>query len=132
MACLKEEDRTLKPVVEMKAMLETGIAVHHSGLLPILKEIIELLFQVPLPPMLLISTSLPLCPFVLLLEPCVRLFLQEGIVKVLFATETFAMGVNMPARTVVFTQLQKWDGEQRRVKAHAAARGRSTLGLTEE
>lgn len=46
MSCLSEEDRVLKPVVEMKAMLQQGIAVHHSGLLPILKEIIELLFQV--------------------------------------------------------------------------------------
>ena len=27
--------------------------------------------------------------------------------KVLFATETFALGINMPARTVVFTSLQK-------------------------
>jgi hypothetical protein len=45
-SCLSEEDRVLKPVVEMKTMLQQGIAVHHSGLLPILKEIIELLFQV--------------------------------------------------------------------------------------
>ena len=32
----------------------------------------------------------------------------------LFATETFAMGLNMPARTVVFTTLRKWDGEEHR------------------
>ena len=31
--------------------------------------------------------------------------------RLLFATETFSMGVNMPARTVVFTSLTKWDGE---------------------
>ena len=31
--------------------------------------------------------------------------------RLLFATETFSMGVNMPARTVVFTSLRKWDGE---------------------
>jgi ATP-dependent RNA helicase DOB1 len=42
------------------------------------------------------------------------LALQEGFVKALFATETFAMGVNMPARTVVFTVLQKFDGESKR------------------
>ena len=35
--------------------------------------------------------------------------------QVLFATETFAMGLNMPARTVVFTALNKWDGEEHRV-----------------
>lgn len=32
----------------------------------------------------------------------------------LFATETFAMGVNMPARTVVFTAMKKYDGESHR------------------
>jgi antiviral helicase SKI2 len=47
------------------------VGVHHGGLLPILKEIVEILFS-------------------------------RGLIKVLFATETFAMGVNMPARTVVY------------------------------
>lgn len=54
--------------------------MHHGGLLPLLKEIVEILFQ-------------------------------EGFLKILFSTETFAMGVNMPARTVVFTSIQKYDGE---------------------
>ena len=53
--------------------------MHHSGLLPILKETIEILFQ-------------------------------EGLIKVLFATETFSIGLNMPAKTVVFTKVTKWDG----------------------
>lgn len=35
---------------------------------------------------------------------------SRGLVKVLFATETFAMGVNMPARTVVFDSIRKHDG----------------------
>lgn len=39
---------------------------------------------------------------------------QENLIKCLFATETFAMGLNMPARTVVFTQMTKWDGEETR------------------
>lgn len=60
-----------------------GFAIHHSGILPILKEIVELLFQ-------------------------------RGYVKILFATETFAMGVNMPARTVVFDDIEKFDGNERR------------------
>ena len=39
---------------------------------------------------------------------------QEGLIKVLFTTETFAMGLNMPARTVVFTNLKKYDGMEER------------------
>lgn len=40
----------------------------------------------------------------------VEILFSKGRVKVLFATETFAMGVNMPARTVVFESVQKHDG----------------------
>jgi ATP-dependent RNA helicase DOB1 len=40
--------------------------------------------------------------------------LQEGLIKVLFTTETFAMGLNMPARTVVFSSLKKFDGQAER------------------
>jgi superfamily II RNA helicase len=57
-------------------LLERGIAFHHSGVLPLLKEIVELLFV-------------------------------RGFIKVLFATETFAVGLNMPTRTVIFTSLEK-------------------------
>lgn len=39
---------------------------------------------------------------------------QEGLIKVLFTTETFAMGLNMPARTVVFSSLKKFDGQAER------------------
>ena len=35
----------------------------------------------------------------------------ECMLQALFATETFAMGLNMPARTVVFTAMSKFDGE---------------------
>jgi len=59
------------------------VVVHVSGLLPILKETIEILFG-------------------------------EGLLKVLYATETFAMGLNMPARTVLFTACRKFDGKERR------------------
>lgn len=80
---LSEEDKKLPQIENLLPLLRKGIGVHHSGLLPILKETIEILFQ-------------------------------EGLIKVLFATETFSIGLNMPARTVVFTQVTKWDGVSRR------------------
>lgn len=45
----------------------------------------------------------------LLKELIERLF-AAGLLKVLFATETLALGINMPARTVVVTELRKWNG----------------------
>ncbi|KAH7320821.1 rRNA-processing arch domain-containing protein [Stachybotrys elegans] len=76
---LSEQDRELPQIINLLPLLERGVGVHHSGLLPILKETIEILFQ-------------------------------ESLIKVLFATETFSIGLNMPAKTVVFTQVTKWDG----------------------
>lgn len=43
--CLNEEDRGLPAIELMLPLLQRGIAVHHSGLLPIIKELVELLFQ---------------------------------------------------------------------------------------
>jgi superfamily II RNA helicase len=57
-------------------LLERGVAFHHSGMLPLLKEIVELLFT-------------------------------RGFVKILFCTESLAVGLNMPARSVVFLGLEK-------------------------
>ena len=45
----------------------------------------------------------------------VEILFGRGLVKVLFATETFAMGVNMPAKSVVFNSIRKHDGKQFRV-----------------
>jgi len=64
----------------MVNLLMKGIAVHHSGIHPILREMIEFMFG-------------------------------EGYVQLLFATETFSAGINVPAKTVVFTGLQKFDGQ---------------------
>lgn len=80
MDVLNEEDRKLPQVQNLLPLLRRGIGIHHGGLLPILKETIEILFG-------------------------------EGLLKALFATETFAMGLNMPARTVVFTSSRKFDGK---------------------
>ena len=79
-ASLSDDDKHLPQVEHVLPLLKRGIGIHHSGLLPLLKEVIEILFG-------------------------------EGLVKVLFATETFAMGLNMPARTVVFTSIRKFDGK---------------------
>lgn len=44
----------------------------------------------------------------------IEILFGEGLVKVLFATETFAMGLNMPAKTVIFTGVRKFDGQGER------------------
>ena len=44
----------------------------------------------------------------------------RGLIRVLFSTETFAMGVNAPARAVVFQSLRKHDGTAFRRALHAA------------
>lgn len=44
-------------------------------------------------------------------QEIVEICFSRGLVKVLFATETFAMGVNMPARTVIFNGTRKHDGK---------------------
>jgi len=66
-------------VEEIKPFISKGIAYHHAGLLPTLKEIIERLFT-------------------------------TGLIKLIFTTETFALGVNMPARTCIFDTLSKYYG----------------------
>ncbi|XP_020281762.1 superkiller viralicidic activity 2-like 2 [Pseudomyrmex gracilis] len=77
---LNDEDKKLPQVTNLLPLLRRGIGIHHGGLLPILKETVEILFG-------------------------------EGLIKALFATETFAMGLNMPARTVLFTAPRKFDGK---------------------
>ncbi|RUS89106.1 hypothetical protein EGW08_003114 [Elysia chlorotica] len=103
---LKGSDKSLPQVLQLSDMLKRGLGVHHSGVLPILKEVVEMLFQ-------------------------------KGLVKILFATETFAMGVNMPARTVVFDTIRKHDGmsfrnllpgEYIQMAGRAGRRGLDTTG----
>ncbi len=63
----------------LRPFVERGIAYHHAGMLPTLKEIVERLFT-------------------------------SRLIKVIFTTETFALGINMPARSVVFDELRKFYG----------------------
>ena len=65
-----------------------------------------------------------------------RLF-EEGLVKVVFATETLALGINMPARCVVVEKLEKFDGtghvgltpgEFTQLTGRAGRRGIDTIG----
>lgn len=87
-------------------LLEKGIAIHHAGLMPVLREMIELLFE-------------------------------KGYIKLLFATETFAVGINMPTKTVIFTGLTKFNGstmrllyphEYTQMAGRAGRRGIDTVG----
>ncbi|KAH9905407.1 antiviral helicase [Xylariomycetidae sp. FL2044] len=105
-ARLRPEDRVLPQIIRLRELLSRGIAVHHGGLLPIVKEIVELLFA-------------------------------QTLVKVLFATETFAMGLNLPTRTVVFSGYRKHDGhsfrnllpgEYTQMAGRAGRRGLDTVG----
>lgn len=64
----------------LSSLIRRGIAIHHSGMVPVLREAVELMFAM-------------------------------GHVKLLLATETFAVGVNMPAKAVVFTSLTKRSNE---------------------
>ena len=80
---VRQEHLELPQIRLLMDFIERGIAFHHSGLIPFMKEIIEVL-------------------------------LKRGYIKLLFATETFSMGLNMPTRTVVFTQLSKFDGKENR------------------
>ncbi|MFT4260925.1 MAG: DEAD/DEAH box helicase [Candidatus Woesearchaeota archaeon] len=44
------------------------------------------------------------------LKEIVETLFSKGLIKVLFATETFSVGINMPAKTVVFDSMEKFDG----------------------
>lgn len=64
-------------------LLEKGIGIHHSGMIPILREIVELM-------------------------------ISKKYIKMLFATESFSIGLDCPIRTAIFTSLTKFDGSHER------------------
>ena len=79
-------------------LLEKGIAVHHSGVTPVFREMIEILYR-------------------------------KQYIKLLIATETFAIGVNVAIKSVVYTGLQKYDGKRFRfVYSHEYAQGAGRAG----
>lgn len=78
---LSEEDQQLPQVQALCSLLDRGVGFHHAGMVPLLKEMVEILFT-------------------------------DGLLKVVFATSTFAIGLNMPAKAVVFTQAVKFNGEK--------------------
>ncbi len=67
--------------LDMRRLVERGIAFHHAGMLPTLKEVIERLFT-------------------------------SRLIKLIFTTETFALGINMPAKSVAFDEMRKFDGQR--------------------
>lgn len=87
-------------------LLEKGIGIHHSGMIPILREIVELM-------------------------------ISKKYIKILFATESFAIGLDCPIKTAIFTGLIKFDGSNERyllsheytqMAGRAGRRGIDTIG----
>jgi len=78
-----EEYLHLPEYVNLVALLQKGIGIHHAGMMPVLKEIVELLFA-------------------------------RGFIKVLFSTETMSVGINLPVKTTIFTDVCKFSGGDHR------------------
>ena len=96
----------LPEYVSLVSLLEKGIGIHHSGMLPILREIVEIM-------------------------------ISKKYINLLFATESFAIGLNCPIRSAVFTSLTKFDGNKMRflhpheynqAASRCGRRGIDTLG----
>lgn len=104
----RESLETLPQYHTLRSLVKRGIAFHHSGVLPLLKEIVEILFS-------------------------------KGYIKLLYCTETFAVGINMPTKSVIFTGLTKYDDatdgmrllrtdEYIQMAGRAGRRGKDTFG----
>jgi superfamily II RNA helicase len=75
-----EEYLQLPEYVNTVKLLRKGVGIHHAGLMPILREMTELLFA-------------------------------RGFIKILFCTETMSVGINLPVKTTIFTDIKKFNGE---------------------
>lgn len=105
-ASLSDEDLDALGYAAWLDGLEAGIAAHHAGMVPPMKEAVEEAFN-------------------------------AGLAKVVFATETLALGINMPARSVVIEKLSKFTGQKHefltpgeytQLSGRAGRRGIDTLG----
>jgi hypothetical protein len=101
-----QEYLTLPEYNQVVSLLEKGIGIHHSGMIPVLREIVELM-------------------------------ISKKYIKLLFATESFAIGLDCPIKTAVFTSLTKFDGQFERylmpheytqMAGRAGRRGLDTVG----
>jgi superfamily II RNA helicase len=72
-----------------------------------------------------------------ILREIVEILFEKGYIKVLFATETFSVGLNMPIKTAIFTDVKKFDGsgmrmlyphEYNQASGRAGRRGLDTVG----
>jgi superfamily II RNA helicase len=70
----------LPEYVNTVKLLRKGVGIHHAGLMPILREMTELLFS-------------------------------RGFIKILFCTETMSVGINLPVKTTIFTDVNKFNGD---------------------
>ena len=115
--CTKEEKQIIAEVLqdanfrspygkEISKLLRHGIGIHHAGLLPKYRVLVEKLTQ-------------------------------RGLLKVICGTDTLGVGVNVPIRTVLFTQLFKYDGSStktlavrdfKQIAGRAGRRGYDTSG----
>ncbi|MBI3615550.1 MAG: DEAD/DEAH box helicase [Candidatus Omnitrophica bacterium] len=77
--CERYQIRHERSAWEMRELIAQGAAYHHAGLLPTLKEVVEIVFS-------------------------------SRLIPVIVTTETFALGVNMPARSVVLDTLSRRTG----------------------
>lgn len=75
-----EEYLQLPEYINTVKLLRKGVGIHHAGLMPILREMTELLFS-------------------------------RGFIKILFCTETMSVGINLPVKTTIFTDINKYNGD---------------------
>ena len=97
-----QEYLNLPEYINVVELLRKGIGIHHAGMMPILREMTEIMFA-------------------------------KGFVKLLFCTETMSVGINLPVKTTIFTDLNKFNGTNLRIlhgHEYTQAAGRAgRLGL---